>query len=195
MSRSVFVHVSVSMSVSALARIEKHVTDTVMAFPNAWECPPAEDREEDEEDAAPNEAAAAAVGGAAPDGGGGAAPYGGGGVGDGYGLAPGAGAHVPVALAVGGGVNMWSAAAMIGDPNYTALKDLTGHRRDLQKRRDALNRQLRNTEKKRTRLLERARSLSSDDLLAIVAARAAAKAKPKPKAKGAAKAKAKAKEQ
>ena len=81
----------------------------------------------------------------------------------------------------------------MGDPNSTALKDLAEQRRDLRKQRDELNRQIRNEERKRARLLERARNLSNDDLLSILGSRATAKANAKPKAKGAAKGKAKAK--
>ena len=90
-------------------------------------------------------------------------------------------------------MGVWAVAALMGDPSSTALKDLAGQRRDLRKQRDELNRQIRNEERKRARLLERARNLSNDDLLSILGSRAAAKANAKPKAKGAAKGKAKAK--
>lgn len=50
----------------------------------------------------------------------------------------------------------------------------------------------RNEEKKRARIVERARNLSNDNLFAILGSRAAAKAAAKPKAKGAAKGEAKA---
>ena len=81
----------------------------------------------------------------------------------------------------------------MGDRNGEALKDLADQRRDLRKQRDDNNRMTRNEERKRARLLERARNLSNEDLLAILGARAAAKAKPKAKAAAKGKAKAKAK--
>ena len=56
---------------------------------------------------------------------------------------------------------VWDAAALIGDPNSTALKSLTEQRRDLRRQRDEINRQIRNEEKKRSRVIERARSLSN----------------------------------
>jgi peptidoglycan hydrolase CwlO-like protein len=79
---------------------------------------------------------------------------------------------------------------MIGDPISSALKDLGDQRSRLRKQRDDLNRHIRNEEKKRARLIERARNLSNDDLLSIMGSRAVATAKAKPKAKGKAKAKA-----
>ena len=93
----------------------------------------------------------------------------------------------------GGGVSVWAVAALMGDRCSTALKDLADQRRDLRKQRDEVNRVTRNEERKRARILERARNLSNDDLLEILTSRAVAKAKAKPKAKGAAKGKAKAK--
>ena len=90
-------------------------------------------------------------------------------------------------------MGVWAVAALMGDRNSTALKDLADQRRDLRKQRDELNRMTRNEDRKRARILERARNLSNDDLLSILGSRAAAKANAKPKAKGAAKGKAKAK--
>jgi peptidoglycan hydrolase CwlO-like protein len=81
----------------------------------------------------------------------------------------------------------------MGDRCSTALNDLADQRRDLRKQRDEVNRVTRNEERKRARILERARNLSNDDLVAILGSRAVAKASAKPKAKGAAKGKAKAK--
>ena len=49
-----------------------------------------------------------------------------------------------------------------------------------------MQRELRNEERKRRRLVEKARSLSTEDLVTILGARAAAKAKAKAKAKAAA---------
>ena len=77
--------------------------------------------------------------------------------------APGAPAGGPAmascspAAPAGGGMDVWGAAAMLGDSNSTALNHLTDQRRDLRKRRGDLNRQIRNEERKRARLLERAR--------------------------------------
>ena len=82
------------------------------------------------------------------------------------------------------GANVWSAAAMIGDPSSTALKDLADQRAQLRKKRDEVNRQIRNEERKRARLIERARHLSNTDLLSILGSRAAAKAKTRPAARG-----------
>ncbi len=46
---------------------------------------------------------------------------------------------------------------------------------------DEVSKQIRNEERKRTRLIERARNLSSQDLIDIIGSRAVAKAKAKPK--------------
>ena len=152
----------------------------------------------DEEAATATEAAAG--GGVAPAGGGGAAAAGGGvgGAGGGPALAVtdgGAvwlGAHAVVAPG-GGGVSVWAVAALMGDRCSTALNDLADQRRDLRKQRDKVNHTTRNEERKRARILERARSFSNDDLVAILGSRAVAKANAKPIAKGAAKCTAKAK--
>ena len=82
-----------------------------------------------------------------------------------------------------GGAGVWGAAAMIGDASSSALKDLAEQRAQLRRQRDDVNRQIRNGEKKRARLIERARNLSNADLLSILGSRAAAKAKAKPAAK------------
>jgi hypothetical protein len=81
----------------------------------------------------------------------------------------------------------------MGDRCSTALNDLADQRRDLRNQRDKVNRMTRNEERKRARILERARNFSNDDLVAILGSRAVTKANAKPKAKGAAKDKAKAK--
>ena len=82
-----------------------------------------------------------------------------------------------------GGEGVWGAAAMIGDASSSTLKDLAEQRAQLRRQRDDVNRQIRNAEKKRARLIERARNLSNTDLLSILGSRAAAKAKAKPAAK------------
>jgi hypothetical protein len=71
----------------------------------------------------------------------------------------------------------------MGDRCSTALNDLADQRRDLRKQRDEVNRMTRNEERKRARILERARNFSNDDLVAILGSRAVAKASAKPKAK------------
>ena len=101
-------------------------------------------------------------------------------------------AHAVVAHG-GGGVSVWAVAALMGDRCSTALNDLADQRRDLRTQREEVNHVTRSEERKRARILERARNLSNDDLLEILTSRAVAKAKAKPKAKGAAKGKAKAK--
>jgi hypothetical protein len=74
-----------------------------------------------------------------------------------------------------------------GDPAAARVSDLEQQQRDLTAARRANARDLRNEQKKRKRLQEKARSLSTDDLQDILIARAAAgakaKARPKPKAK------------
>ena len=182
-------------------------SDSVMAFPNAWAAPAVPAAEADTDEGVDEEAADAAGVEAGFDvapaggGGGGAAAVAGGGVGGaGGGPAPvvadggaiGLDADAVVAHG-GGGVSVWAVAALMGDRCSTALKDLADQRRDLRKQRDEVNRVTRNEERKRARILERARNLSNDDLLEILTSRAVAKAKAKPKAKGAAKGKAKAK--
>ena len=80
------------------------------------------------------------------------------------------------------------------DPN-SKYKALTSECKALKRQRDALNKRIKNEEKKRARRIERARGLSDADLLSIMASRAAAKAaaakaRAKVKAKGKAKSKA-----
>ena len=171
-------------------------SDSVMAFPNAWAAPavPAAEADTDEgvDEEAADAAGLAAGGGVAPagcgGGGGGAAVAGGGVGGAGGGPAPvvadggaiGLDADAVVAHG-GGGVGVWAVAALMGDRCSNALKDLADQRRDLRKQRDEVNRMSRNEERKRARILERARSLSNDDLLEILTSRAVAQAKAKPK--------------
>ena len=89
---------------------------------------------------------------------------------------------------------LWAAATAVGDRGGEVLRVLEDRRRDLKRQRDQVNRDLRNAERRRARLLERARGLTDADLIGLLGARAAAKAKPKaaPKAKAKAKAKGKA---
>ena len=102
---------------------------------------------------------------------------------------------IGVAAAVdgGGGGAIWAAAAAIGGDAVGGLSDLQARRKQLLREREQVAREIRNAERKRARLLERARGLSNEDLLAVMGVRAVAKAKPKAKAVGKAKAKAKAK--
>ena len=85
-----------------------------------------------------------------------------------------------------GGV--WEAAALIGDQGLEQLTDLENRRKRLYAEREALQKDIRNAERKRLRLIEKARGLSDTDLLDIMATRAAAKAKAHAKAKAKAKA-------
>ena len=61
---------------------------------------------------------------------------------------------------------------------------LERRRKELRQERNNLGREIRNAEKKRARLVEKARHLSDGDLLSVLATRAAAKAKAKAKGKG-----------
>ena len=118
--------------------------------------------------------------------------------GEGHAAAPAAAAAAPFAAgaaAVGvaaPGDGVWAAAAGIGDVAGHAVAALEERRKELRRERDAVAKELRNAERKRQRLLERARGLTDNDLLSILATRAAAKAVPKAKGKAAAKATAKA---
>ena len=106
-------------------------------------------------------------------------------------------------VAAGGGLAIWAAAAAIGDPGAQKLSELASKRVELKRERDRLYAEIRKEEKRRARDIERARGLSDDVLMNILALRACAKAKaaaakakaqvqPKGKAKSKAKAKAKA---
>ena len=87
-----------------------------------------------------------------------------------------------------GGV--WEAAALIGDQAIGRLTELENEKKRLYSEREALQKEIKNEERKRLRHKEKARGLSDADLLDIMAARAAAKAKAHAKAKVKAKAKA-----
>ena len=87
--------------------------------------------------------------------------------------------------AAGGSVGaLWALAADVKriDCPEEALNDLEERRKDLQKQRKSIARSIKNEEKKRTRVVERARRLSDNDLLNLMASRAAAKAKVQAKA-------------
>jgi len=85
-------------------------------------------------------------------------------------------------VAVAGAPDVWAVAADM--PNSGgALTGLEAQRKRLAQEHRELTNRIRNAERKRARLLERARGLSNDDLLQIMADRAQAKAKAKASAK------------
>ena len=94
---------------------------------------------------------------------------------------------VPLGMHVGMGGGVWAAAAALGDPG-AHQQELEARRKQILRERDEVRRALRNEDRKRQRLIEKAKGLSNQDLMDILAARAAAKAKAKPKAKAKAKA-------
>ena len=93
----------------------------------------------------------------------------------------------------GAGGGVWAAAAALGDAAAGRRAELVQQQKDLKAQRRRLTMDLANENRKRVRLLEKAKGLSDADLMAILASRAAAKAKAKPKATPKAKAKAKGK--
>ena len=111
--------------------------------------------------------------------------------------AAGAGAYaadgIAMAAVVDGDVGVWAAAAAIGDPAADLLADLNTRRKDLLVERRRVAKAIKNQEKQGHRIVERARGLSDDTLIAIVASRACAKVKAAAKAKAKPKAKPKAK--
>ena len=70
---------------------------------------------------------------------------------------------------------------------------LADQQRDLRRQHAEVSRVTRNKDRKRARIVERARNLSNGELLAILWSRTAAKADAKPKAEGSADGRAKAK--
>ena len=64
-----------------------------------------------------------------------------------------------------------------GDAGANRVDVLTAEKRGLQAQRAAVAKAIKNEERKRKRVLEMAKTLSTDDLLGVVAARAAAKGK------------------
>ena len=101
------------------------------------------------------------------------------------------GAGVAVPTVVGGGV--WAAAAAMGDTVGERRLDLQNRMKELAKQRRVLAQESKADERKRSRLMERARGLSNGDLLSILGQRAAAKQRPEPKVKAKAKSHCKAK--
>ncbi len=102
----------------------------------------------------------------------------------------------PVARAapavVGGAVGVWAAAAALPDL-HDSKAALTRQLQELQREQRRVSMNIYNEERKRQRLLDRAKGLSDDDLLMILSTRASAKAKAQAKATGSARAKATAK--
>ena len=78
---------------------------------------------------------------------------------------------------------VWAAAASIGDPSANRLNELAQRKKRLAAEKDQVARDLRDAERKRIRLVERARGLTDNELMAIIATRATAKAKASAKAK------------
>ena len=66
---------------------------------------------------------------------------------------------------------------------YNRAAAMAADRKRLKREQQELTRQIRNEQRKRQRLIEKARALSETDLATILGARAAARAKAKPKAK------------
>jgi hypothetical protein len=87
--------------------------------------------------------------------------------------------HAAVLAAVGG----------VGDAAANRIQQLAQQKRDLANQRKRVASELKNEQKKKQRIMNKAKTLDTADLVQILAVRAAAKAKPK--AKGKAKAKAK----
>ena len=83
---------------------------------------------------------------------------------------------------------VWAAAASIGDQSAERLAELDLRKKQLAAEKEQIAKDIRNTERKRIRLMERAKGISDSDLMAIVAPRATAKAKASVKAKAKAKA-------
>ena len=75
----------------------------------------------------------------------------------------------------------------IGDEQGDQAALLQERKRALLLEKKQLNKDVKNEERKRARRVSKAKSLSNDDLLTILASRVAAKAKPKAKAKAKAK--------
>jgi molecular chaperone GrpE (heat shock protein) len=78
--------------------------------------------------------------------------------------------------------------AALQDPGANRIAELKAARAALLAERKRVAADLRNEERKRQRLLAKARNLNNEDLIAILGARVAAKAKAKGKAKAKAKA-------
>ena len=83
-----------------------------------------------------------------------------------------------------------AAVAAAGDPAANRLAELEQDQRELQARKKANQKLIKNEQKKRQRPVEKAKKLSTEELQQVLVARAAAEAKAKGKAKAKAKAKA-----
>ena len=73
--------------------------------------------------------------------------------------------------------DVWAAAAGLGDQDKDHLDRLEQRRREMLAERELLNREIHNAQRKRVRMMERARGLTDQDLLSIIASRATAKSK------------------
>ena len=71
----------------------------------------------------------------------------------------------------------------IGDARASRVAALDERRKSLKREQADISREIKNEQKKRQRLLEKARGLNDVDLVSVIAARAAAKAKAKAKAR------------
>ena len=71
----------------------------------------------------------------------------------------------------------------VGDRRAAVVSTLDQRRRDLKREQQNISKEIKLENRKRQRLLEKARGLSDTDLLSVVATRAAAKAKAKAKAR------------
>ena len=87
-----------------------------------------------------------------------------------------------------GAAGLWAAAASLGDQSASQVAQLEQRKKELMAERNAVKRELKNEQRKRVRMMERARGLSDLDLTNILATRAAAKSKAAAKAKAKAKA-------
>ena len=87
-----------------------------------------------------------------------------------------------------GSDGVWAAAAGVVDSAQASLQQLEQRKKTLRAELGQVNKDIRSADKKRARLVEKARGLSDDDLMNIIACRAAAKSKAAAKAKAKAKA-------
>ena len=97
----------------------------------------------------------------------------------------------PTGQAVDALTDAVAVAAVVWGDKQDRVAELEQRRRELQKQRKELNKTIKNEQRKHKRIMDKAKTLSDAELLAVVASRQA-KAKAKPKAKGKAKAAAKA---
>jgi len=97
------------------------------------------------------------------------------------------------AAPAGGAVGVLAALGGMDDPRANRIAALKDQRAQLLANRKAVQKELKNEERKRQRLMDKARNLSNEDLASVLGSRAVAAAKAKAKAEAKAKAKAKAK--